>query len=177
MKLIKSLKNKIIFSQTSFDISMILAIFSPIFIVPFLIYLSDLDLEENSKIQIILAFVFVLLYFTFVLALCIKEEFEKSSYDFISKFNKTLENELKYELEKINYSIDINAINFISFALIKCKNDYEKGKIDKDFINKTKEYYIKLFKKLIAEELKLHNEELILKSNQNEILKIVQDKH
>nr|WP_257405041.1 hypothetical protein [Campylobacter lari]MCR2085528.1 hypothetical protein [Campylobacter lari subsp. concheus] len=60
---------------------------------------------------------------------------------------------------------------------MKCKNDYEKGKIDKDFINKTKEYYIKFFKELIAKELKLHNEELILKSNQNEILKIVQDRH
>ncbi|HEC1760028.1 TPA: hypothetical protein R1698_001661 [Campylobacter lari] len=175
MKLIKWLKNKIIFSQTSFDISMVLAIFSPIFIVPLLLCLSDL--EENSKSQIILAFVFICLYITFVLALCLKEEFEKSSYDFISKFNKTLEIELKYELEKINYSIDINAINFISFALIKCKNDYEKGKIDKDFINKTKEYYIKLFKKLIAEELKLQNKELILKSNQNEILKIIQDRH
>ncbi|HEC1790137.1 TPA: hypothetical protein R1718_001722, partial [Campylobacter lari] len=169
MKLIKSLKNKIIFSQTSFDISMVLAIFSPIFIVPFLICLSDL--EENSKSQIILVFVFVWLYTAFILILCLKEEFEKSSYDFISKFNKTLEIELKYELEKINYSIDINALNFISFALIKCKNDYEKGKIDKDFINKTKEYYIELFKELIAEELKLQNKDLILKSNQNEILK------
>ncbi|MBT0825359.1 hypothetical protein KJQ78_08885, partial [Campylobacter lari] len=149
--------------------------FSPIFIVPFLICLSNL--EENSKSQIILAFVLLWLYFTFVLALCLKEEFEKSSYDFISKFNKTLEIELKYELEKINYSIDINAINFISFALIKCKNDYEKGKIDKDFINKTKEYYIKLFKELITEELKLQNKELVLKSNQNEILKIIQDRH
>lgn len=175
MKSIKWLKNKIIFSQTSFDISMVLAIFSPIFIVPFLICLSNL--EENSKSQIILAFVLLWLYFTFVLALCLKEEFEKSSYDFISKFNKTLEIELKYELEKINYSIDINAINFISFALIKCKNDYEKGKIDKDFINKTKEYYIKLFKELITEELKLQNKELVLKSNQNEILKIIQDRH
>ncbi|WP_261530499.1 hypothetical protein [Campylobacter lari] len=175
MKSIKWLKNKIIFSQTSFDISMVLAIFSPIFIVPFLICLSDL--EENSKSQIILVFVFVWLYTAFTLILCLKEEFEKSSYDFISKFNKTLENELKYELEKINYSIDINALNFISFALIKCKNNYEKGKIDKDFINKTKEYYIKLFKELITEELKLQNKELVLKSNQNEILKIIQDRH
>ncbi|WP_257912518.1 putative membrane protein [Campylobacter lari] len=176
MKLIKSLKNKIIFSQTSFDISMVLAIFSPIFIVPLLLCLSDL--EENSINQIATIFIFVWLYIAFVLALCLKEEFEKLSYDFfILKFNKTLEIELKYELEKINYSIDINAINFISFALIKCKNDYEKGKIDKDFINKTKEYYIKLFKKLIAEELKLQNKDLILKSNQNEILKIIQDRH
>ncbi|MBT0827052.1 hypothetical protein KJQ85_08360, partial [Campylobacter lari] len=112
MKLIKSLKNKIIFSQTSFDISMVLAIFSPIFIVPLLLCLSDL--EENSINQIATIFIFVWLYIAFVLALCLKEEFEKLSYDFfILKFNKTLEIELKYELEKINYSIDINAINFI----------------------------------------------------------------
>ncbi|MCV3501585.1 hypothetical protein L8X52_08125 [Campylobacter lari] len=177
MKLIKSLKNKIIFSQTSFDISMILVLYGPIFIVPFLIKLSDL-VEDNSKSENIFAFVFVWFLIAFALALCLKEKFEKLSYDFfILKFNKTLENELKYELEKINYSIDINALNFISFALIKCKNDYEKGKIDKDFINKTKEYYIELFKELIAEELKLHNKELILKSNQNEILKIIQDRH
>ncbi|WP_139454233.1 hypothetical protein [Campylobacter armoricus] len=176
MKLIKSLKNKIMFSQISFDISMVLVIFSPIFIVPFLICLSRL--EDNFKSQIILAFVFVWLYITFVLAFFLKEEFEKSSsYDFISKFNKTLEIELKYELEKINYSINIDASDFMSFALIKCKNDYKKGKIDKDFINKTKEYYIKLFKELIAEELKLQNKELILKSNQNEILKAMQDRH
>ncbi|WP_257397207.1 hypothetical protein [Campylobacter lari] len=63
-------------------------------------YICLSDLEDNSKNQITLAFVFILLYITFVLVFCLKEEFEKSSYDFISKFNKTLEIELKYELEK-----------------------------------------------------------------------------
>ncbi|EAJ7790433.1 hypothetical protein BBZ00_08025 [Campylobacter coli] len=174
--LLKKIVDKILFLRVSYVVNALMLTFT-LFLSSAIAIISLYFIEEKNYYTYILFTFFWMSGVSILIYLISEKVYKKEVYDdFINKLNDSLKKELEDDFLKLQeYYDEINVLKYKTFALLKCRFCYEKGKIDEELIDKTKSYYINLFRKKIAKELKEKLKEKernnILKTNQDVILK------
>ncbi|EKJ5653004.1 hypothetical protein PJO11_001718 [Campylobacter coli] len=180
VNLSKKIVDKILFLRVSYVVNVLMLTFA-LFLSSAIAIISLYFIKEKNYYTYFLFTFFWMSGFLLTIHLIGEKKYVKEvdlDYDdnFISKLNNSLRKELEDDLLKLQEYYDgINVLEYKTFALLKCNSYYEKGKIDEELIDKTKSYYINLFRKKIAKELEEMQKEKerrnILKTNQELILK------
>ena len=145
------MKEKIMFSKIAHNLAE-LFLFMPLIIVDSLIVI--VNYYAGNSIFDSFAWVFLTFIFYMYTVIWYFIDKEEKCSKFIDSLNRSLQNELKDDLSKLQKDFKINVWLHERIALSRCMNSYLKGKINKDFLNKTKEYYIHFFKKRNSKTIK-----------------------